>query len=678
MRLTRWWLSLWLLLGLTMMARAASAALCSDVFPAALTEYAAAQLDLPPKPWSTSSWPGKGSSLTAGDYYFTGTTLTAANYNLSVAGSGTVRIFVDGDLTIVNKNLALNVGGNTSQLILIVDGNLYFSDKATGASINGIVYTTGFQYYDYNVWSSSVTPAVSGATTVLNGGGLLLLRSEHCGGAIHRSATMPMPSPMPISASSAPDPCPLCRCLTTSAVTPAVQLPATTAVPAGAAPGAGRRDRRSRMSALTRWSTRRTMVCPCGRTQALRLSQKNDRIAYRPLASTSTASSVYLSMLVRFNGTPGDNTFLGFWIQNPSYGESPQFGIKMNRGNGSGPEDFFVRLDTNGAYAKTLTPGQTYLLVAEFTKGAAGYYTQGKLWVDPDCEASPGPADASISVDPSVHVSQISEIGLRTDNLSSGSSFDVGQVAAGENWTDVVQCQCYQHGLVGNYYNGYASNQVFPTSGAALTRLDPQVDFDWANGSPDASVDSDRFAVEWTGSLEVPETGSYSFQTRSDDGVRLWVDDLSTPVIDNWTDHSARNNNSGAITLTKGVRYAVRMQFYENGGQAVASLRWATPSGSGYVPIPTNNLFACVPLAAPGLKSASAVCGDRSKVSVSFTRATGPAPWTRPAPETSVITAWSIPARAPQSPSAARPWTQPATTSTSASTACCRMATAID
>ena len=88
--------------------------------------------------------------------------------------------------------------------------------------------------------------------------------------------------------------------------------------------------------------------------------------------------------------------------------------------------------------------------------------------------------------------------------------------------------------------------------------------------------------------MQPPTTGTYIFYTDSDDGVRLWVN--GTQVVDNWTDHS-RTENSGTVALTAGVRYRIRMEFYENGGDAVARLSWSGPSVAKAV-VPRSALFS--------------------------------------------------------------------------------------
>jgi hypothetical protein len=87
-------------------------------------------------------------------------------------------------------------------------------------------------------------------------------------------------------------------------------------------------------------------------------------------------------------------------------------------------------------------------------------------------------------------------------------------------------------------------------------------------------VPVDGFSARWTGAVS-SSAGTYRFTTTSDDGVRLRVN--GALVIDNWTDH-APTVNAGDATLTAGTHQVV-LEFYENGGGAVARLSWALVSG---------------------------------------------------------------------------------------------------
>lgn len=123
-------------------------------------------------------------------------------------------------------------------------------------------------------------------------------------------------------------------------------------------------------------------------------------------------------------------------------------------------------------------------------------------------------------------------------------------------------------------------------TGATVTRIDPTVDFDWGQGSPDPAIGPDTFSVRWTGQVQVDRAETYTFTTTSDDGVRLWVD--GKLLIDAWTDHSKREDTA-EVALTEG-RHDLRMEFYDNGYDAIAELRWSSPSIPRQI-IPTEKLF---------------------------------------------------------------------------------------
>jgi hypothetical protein len=136
-------------------------------------------------------------------------------------------------------------------------------------------------------------------------------------------------------------------------------------------------------------------------------------------------------------------------------------------------------------------------------------------------------------------------------------------------------------GLYGEYFDNK------DLSNRKITRTDATVNFDWGSNSPDALIGADTFSVRWTGWVQAPSSGSYSFHSISDDGVRLWVN--KQLIINNWTDHGAIEN-SGAITLTAGKKYDITLEYYENGGAAVIKLFW-TPPGAAKQIIPQVRLY---------------------------------------------------------------------------------------
>jgi hypothetical protein len=137
-------------------------------------------------------------------------------------------------------------------------------------------------------------------------------------------------------------------------------------------------------------------------------------------------------------------------------------------------------------------------------------------------------------------------------------------------------------GLTGMYFSDQTLTNV------ALTRTDATVNFNWGSGSPAASVPVDHFSARWTGQVQAQYSETYTFYTSSDDGVRLWVNNKL--IINNWTDHSP-TTNSGTIALVAGQKYKIRMEYYEDGGGAVAQLSWSSASTAKQV-IPASQLYA--------------------------------------------------------------------------------------
>lgn len=139
-----------------------------------------------------------------------------------------------------------------------------------------------------------------------------------------------------------------------------------------------------------------------------------------------------------------------------------------------------------------------------------------------------------------------------------------------------------EHGLTATYWDNLGAH------GPSLTRVDSSLDFDWGTGSPAAGIAADTFSVRWTGRLLAPATGVYTLATESDDGIRVWVG--GSLVIDHWNDH-APARDVAQISLVAGQAYDLVVDYYENGGGAVARLLWAPPGG-GERPIPSEALLA--------------------------------------------------------------------------------------
>lgn len=103
-------------------------------------------------------------------------------------------------------------------------------------------------------------------------------------------------------------------------------------------------------------------------------------------------------------------------------------------------------------------------------------------------------------------------------------------------------------------------------------------------------VNENNFSIRWTGQVEATATGTFQFQTRSNAGVRLWIN--GNLVIDNWNSHATVNDATGNISLAKNQRYAITMEYYDTTGTAVAKLYWKRPGETTFAIVPTTRLYA--------------------------------------------------------------------------------------
>ncbi|TVQ95566.1 MAG: hypothetical protein EA398_17455 [Deltaproteobacteria bacterium] len=141
-------------------------------------------------------------------------------------------------------------------------------------------------------------------------------------------------------------------------------------------------------------------------------------------------------------------------------------------------------------------------------------------------------------------------------------------------------------GLLGSYHHLDDPFGTRTFGAEILRRIDPEIDFTWGTGSPHPSVPADDFAIRWEGFLTIPEGGQWTLRMRTDDGVRLWLDDEQ--LIDDWRNRGPTNSDV-TRTLAAG-QYPLRIEYYERGGGAVAQFFWTGPGVSSFEIVPRTVL----------------------------------------------------------------------------------------
>lgn len=105
--------------------------------------------------------------------------------------------------------------------------------------------------------------------------------------------------------------------------------------------------------------------------------------------------------------------------------------------------------------------------------------------------------------------------------------------------------------------------------------------------SLDKARQEDHYGFEFSGLIDVPEDGVYTFQIRSDDGSVLYID--QTLVVDNDGSHAAIPA-TGSIALKKGW-HSYRLLYIEDYEGQHLSWAWKLPSGEKLEPIPASHLY---------------------------------------------------------------------------------------
>ncbi len=171
-----------------------------------------------------------------------------------------------------------------------------------------------------------------------------------------------------------------------------------------------------------------------------------------------------------------------------------------------------------------------------------------------------------------------------------------------------------------------------------LIRNDTAIDFNWGTGSPDPRIPADGFSARWTRQIDFLE-GYYRFALSVDDGMRLWVD--GELLADEWHD-GVLIDYPVEIYLAHGP-HALRIEYYENLGEAMAQLRWSQqrPPTPSVTPTPTSTPTATPTSTFTPTSTPTATLAPSSTPTPTLTATSTPTPTPSPSvtPEPSPTTA---------------------------------------
>ena len=118
------------------------------------------------------------------------------------------------------------------------------------------------------------------------------------------------------------------------------------------------------------------------------------------------------------------------------------------------------------------------------------------------------------------------------------------------------------------WFNEYFANTNLSGT-PALTGTTSAVNFNWGFGSPAPGFPADFFSVRWVRNASL-DAGRYRFTVTSDDGVRVWVNNVL--IIDQWRIQAPTTFNAD-IDLPGGA-VPIKVEYFENTERAQIVLNW--------------------------------------------------------------------------------------------------------
>jgi hypothetical protein len=130
-----------------------------------------------------------------------------------------------------------------------------------------------------------------------------------------------------------------------------------------------------------------------------------------------------------------------------------------------------------------------------------------------------------------------------------------------------------EQGFVGKINATYYSEPELRNE--VLKRKENSIYFPYGQESFSDTYTQDSFGASWNGTIRANYTETYKFITRTDDGVRLYIN--GKLILDKWQDMGTTEFSS-EVQLMAGKEYSLKMEYYDRGGDAFAELSWESNS----------------------------------------------------------------------------------------------------
>ncbi|MBX3267106.1 MAG: hypothetical protein KF831_10400 [Acidobacteria bacterium] len=136
-------------------------------------------------------------------------------------------------------------------------------------------------------------------------------------------------------------------------------------------------------------------------------------------------------------------------------------------------------------------------------------------------------------------------------------------------------------GLTGRYYEGTAFNTL------KSTRVDPVLQFDLSTGAPEIELSPTNFSVRWEGKIRFKFTELYTFHLTHNDGGRLYIDNMTTPIIDQW---GTTGSHSGTFSPNADQFYDIKVEWNNAASDSQLWLEWVSTRQPRQI-VPQDRLY---------------------------------------------------------------------------------------
>ncbi len=148
-------------------------------------------------------------------------------------------------------------------------------------------------------------------------------------------------------------------------------------------------------------------------------------------------------------------------------------------------------------------------------------------------------------------------------------------------------------GQAGGLKAGYYNSRSHGRNKNSIERTDATVNFQYGGSTPapdNKEYKAEEFSMRWSGSVFAEETGDHEFIVTSENGVRLWVNDMNLKLIEGWVSSGELRELTGTVGLIGGRAYPLRLDFFKyKSNSASVKLEWHPPHGTRQV-IPARSL----------------------------------------------------------------------------------------